>query len=233
MKIKQVTPGDILSYLEMCAREGVSLQRGMNFRLKGQMSVILMSIRKGAPYADRVEDEGRILIYEGHDVPKSSPQIDPKLLDQPALTPGGKHTQNGLFFQAASAFKSGKSQAELVRVYEKIRNGIWAYNGVFKLIDAWEETAQDRRVYKFKLEITEDAAKKSVSYDLGHDRVIPTTVKLEVWKRDKGCCRECGRSDNLHFDHVIPFSLGGSSIVAENIQILCARHNLEKSDDIK
>ena len=51
----------------MCSVIGVNLQRGMNFRLRGTDSIILMSLRPGAPYADRVEDEGRILIYEGHD----------------------------------------------------------------------------------------------------------------------------------------------------------------------
>jgi hypothetical protein len=65
-----VKSGDIISYLTMCQHEGVNLQRGMNFRLKGGLSVILMSLRKNAPYADRVEENGKILVYEGHDVPK-------------------------------------------------------------------------------------------------------------------------------------------------------------------
>ena len=52
-------PGDIISYMEMCRQEGVSLQRGMNFQLCGPMSVILMSRRAGAPYADRIEDGGK------------------------------------------------------------------------------------------------------------------------------------------------------------------------------
>jgi hypothetical protein len=43
----------------------------MNFRPGGRRSVILMSLRKGAPYADRVEDGGRVLIYEGHDEPRA------------------------------------------------------------------------------------------------------------------------------------------------------------------
>jgi 5-methylcytosine-specific restriction endonuclease McrA len=43
----------------------------------------------------------------------------------------------------------------------------------------------------------------------------------------------CSEKDNLHFDHVIPFSRGGSSITAENIQLLCSRHNLDKSDRIQ
>ena len=35
---------EILPYIEMCRREGVSLQRGMNYELGGNHSVILMSV---------------------------------------------------------------------------------------------------------------------------------------------------------------------------------------------
>jgi len=44
---------------------------------------------------------------------------------------------------------------------------------------------------------------------------------------------KCGSTNNLHFDHIIPYSKGGPSLVAENIQLLCARHNLEKRDKIE
>ena len=64
-------------------------------------------------------------------------------------------------------------------------------------------------------------------------RIIPTAVKLEVWKRDDGKCRECGAQDELHFDHIVPVAKGGTSLVSENIQLLCARHNLEKRDNIR
>ncbi len=37
---------------------------------------------------------------------------------------------------------------------------------------------------------------------------------LEVWKRDKGRCVMCGSDNNLHYDHDLPFSKGGSSILA-------------------
>jgi 5-methylcytosine-specific restriction endonuclease McrA len=63
--------------------------------------------------------------------------------------------------------------------------------------------------------------------------MIPTSVKREVWKRDGGKCAQCGSDKNLHFDHIIPWSRGGSSTKVENIQLLCAVHNLSKSDDIR
>ena len=69
--------------------------------------------------------------------------------------------------------------------------------------------------------------------NLEHNRLIPPQVKLAVWKRDKGKCTKCESTDNLHFDHIIPFSKGGSSLVAENIQLLCARHNIAKRDKIE
>jgi 5-methylcytosine-specific restriction endonuclease McrA len=38
---------------------------------------------------------------------------------------------------------------------------------------------------------------------------------------------ECGSSEKLHFDHVIPVSRGGASTVA-NIQLLCGACNRAK-----
>jgi hypothetical protein len=230
-------PGDIISYLEMCTEEGVNLQRGMNFHLKPDYSIILMSLRPNAPYADRIEEDGKILIYEGHDVSKNEQTPIPKIIDQPMKNPGGTLTQNGLFYKAANKYKSGESNPELVKVYEKIHSGIWAFNGIFKLLDAWQEIDENRTVFKFKLQLTEklteENTKKNIIIDLAHERIIPSQVKLEVWKRDKGKCVKCGSSDNLHFDHIIPFSKGGSSLVKENVQLLCARHNIEKRDKIE
>lgn len=212
------------------------MQRGMNFRLRGGASVILMSLRPGAPYEDRVEDEGRTLIYEGHDVPKCAEVPDPKSFDQQASTKSGAPTQNGLFFQAAQLLKQNKQEPEPVRVYEKIKQSIWAYNGLFRLVDAWQEQSRGRNVFKFKLKITNrdfEIKKQRPKDQLPHDRMIPSSVKLEVWKRDRGRCVKCGSEKNLHFDHIIPYSRGGSSLVADNIQLLCAKHNLAKRDNIQ
>ena len=225
---------EIIPYLEMCRREGVSLQRGMNYRLHGKHSVILMSTRPNAPYEDHVEDDGRVLIYEGHNENKTATCPIPELVDQPEFTSNRRPTANGKFKNAALAFKSGAQPPERVRVYEKIKDGIWSYNGVFHLEDAWVHQATNRKVFKFKLiavQGEEDDA-QPVPADPNPGRVIPTSVKLAVWKRDGGKCATCAATVNLHFDHIIPWSRGGSSSNVENIQLLCALHNLRKSDAI-
>ncbi len=225
----------IISYNDMCRREGESLQRGMNFGLGGNHSVILMSVRPNAPYRDQLEDNGTTLVYEGHDHPKTSSCPNPKVVDQPEKLPSSRLTQNGKFHFAAQEFKQGARPPERVRVYEKMRDGIWSYNGVFHLVDSWQERDSQRMVFKFKLiavEGDEDFA-QPVQLDAERRRIIPTAVKLEVWKRDAGKCQRCGATDELHFDHVLPFSKGGTSLTAENVQLLCARHNLQKRDRIE
>ncbi len=225
---------EIISYFEACQREGGSLQKGMNFRRGKTYSVILMSVRPNAPYRDRVENDGSTLIYEGHDVPRTPGITDPKTLDQPEYTYTHLLTENGKFHKAAQDFKQGLRDPELVKVYEKIKAGIWSYNGLFELVDAWREYDGKRQVFKFKLIAIEDIEPGtfSLATTLPQRRIIPTAVKLEVWKRDGGKCVECGATTELHFDHIIPYSKGGTSITAENVQLLCARHNLEKHDKI-
>jgi hypothetical protein len=226
---------EIISYLEMCRREGASLQRGMNFQLRHNHSVILMSVRPNAPYADRFEDDGSTIIYEGHDIPRSTYYPKPKAINQPERTPTGQLTENGKFHKAAQNCKHGQRTPERVRVYEKIKQGIWSYNGVFHLVDSWREGSEERSVFKFKLVAVEgeEDLDQPVPPIPKIGRVIPTWVKLEVWKRDGGKCITCGTTVDLHFDHIIPWSLGGSSNTPDNIQLLCGKHNLEKHDRIE
>lgn len=89
-------------------------------------------------------------------------------------------------------------------------------------------------MFRFRLELSKRPRRvRRRILDLTHERMIPSAVKLEVWKRDKGRCVKCGRQDNLHFDHDYPFSRGGTSLLAKNIQLLCARHNLAKKNRIE
>ena len=218
----------------MCRREGTSLQQGMNFGIGGNHSVILMSVRRNAPYPDRLEHGGTTLVYEGHDQPRGSKQPNPKVVDQPERFPSGGMTQNGKFHKAAQLYKSGKPDPERVRVYEKIQTGIWSYNGVFHLVDSWQERDEYREVFKYRLVAVEgdESFDSSPERNILRRRVIPTSVKLVVWKRDGGKCVICSATDELHFDHDVPWSKGGTSITEENVQLLCARHNLQKHDRI-
>ena len=193
-----------------------------------------MSVRPNAPYKDRLEDEGTMLVYEGHDQPKGPNDPNPKTLDQPERFPSGRLTQNGKFHEAAQLYKTGKRPPERVRVYEKIQTGICSYNGIFHLVDSWREHDQYRQVFKYRLVAVEgdEQFDKPVLQNIQRRRVIPTKVKLAVWKRDAGKCVICGAMDELHFDHDLPWSKGGTSATEENVQLLCARHNLEKHDRI-
>lgn len=60
-------------------------------------------------------------------------------------------------------------------------------------------------------------------------RYISETTKKIVYSRDGGICKCCGSSSNLEYDHITPFSCGGSSDVL-NIQLLCQHCNRSKSN---
>lgn len=233
--------GDIIRYVDMTIEEGFSIQRGMNFNVANkEYGIILMSVRPNAPYADRFEDDGTTIIYEGHDVQSNYVPTgkEPKDVDQPMTLPSGILTENGKFYEAAKNYQAG-SAPKIIKVYEKIKDGIWSYNGFFRLADAWTETSGARDVFKFRLEMIDDEFESSAEeneptlLEQEHNRLIPTSVKVEVWQRDKGRCVYCGSDKNLHYDHIIPFSKGGSSTTAANIQLLCAKCNLKKHDNIE
>jgi 5-methylcytosine-specific restriction endonuclease McrA len=63
-------------------------------------------------------------------------------------------------------------------------------------------------------------------------RHIPANIKRAVYKRDKGRCayvgsngKRCNSEHNLEFDHYpVPYARGGPS-TANNLRLLCAKHN--------
>jgi hypothetical protein len=60
---------------------------------------------------------------------------------------------------------------------------------------------------------------------------IPREIVDAVYTRDGGRCVYCGSTDNLQVDHIIPHSKGGADTI-ENLQILCQKCNIAKSNKI-
>lgn len=67
------------------------------------------------------------------------------------------------------------------------------------------------------------------------NRDINLRLRFKVMQRDNFKCCACGMSPakdpsvELHVDHIIPWSKGGETII-DNLQTLCSKCNLGKSD---
>lgn len=68
-------------------------------------------------------------------------------------------------------------------------------------------------------------------------RKISDKLRYQVLKRDNFKCCACGASPaknpdiELHIDHIVPWSKGGETVM-ENLQTLCSKCNLGKSDSM-
>ena len=60
-------------------------------------------------------------------------------------------------------------------------------------------------------------------------KYVSDEIKEAVYERDNGACKSCGSKEQLQYDHIIPFSKGGSDEI-DNLQILCRSCNLTKSN---
>lgn len=223
---------EILSWHDIAQKEHVA-QKGMNFGINPGYSVILMSRRDNAPYKDHIYPDGVTIEYEGHDVPKDYN----KELDQSERFESGNLTENGKFIKAVKEYeKTGK--AEKVKVFEKIMPNCWSLKGMFDLVGYKIVNDGKRNVFRFILKLNNanphaGADENSSIRTLPHTRLIPSDIKREVYLRDGGKCVLCGSTENLHFDHDLPFSKGGTSLSAKNIRLLCQKCNLKKSDKIE
>jgi HNH endonuclease len=72
-------------------------------------------------------------------------------------------------------------------------------------------------------------AGNALAVDLGRPRrqPIPAHVRQAVWERDGGRCVDCGATEDLEYDHVIPVVRGGANTAA-NIDLRCQFHNRSK-----
>lgn len=65
------------------------------------------------------------------------------------------------------------------------------------------------------------------------DRQIPHQVKLIVYSRDKQICQLCNKNipyDEIQYDHIIPWSKGGSSN-HQNIRLVCSDCNKKRGNN--
>ena len=58
---------------------------------------------------------------------------------------------------------------------------------------------------------------------------IPQPGKMAVVTSDGGKCRRCRSTQDLHYDHIVPYSSGGSRTDVNNIQLLCGKCSRLKS----
>jgi len=102
------------------------------------------------------------------------------------------------------------------------------------LIRTAEKEKSRAKLREVKINISKKAEElfwKEIPEDERQRTQIPDDVKIFVWKRDGGKCVKCGSIENLEYDHIIPFSKGGSN-TERNIQLLCEKCNREKHDKI-
>ncbi|MCL1152575.1 HNH endonuclease [Shewanella algae] len=121
-----------------------------------------------------------------------------------------------------------KSQRGKIMTYALFRD-IW-----YKLTDP-DLTLEEVTALIMDIEVKRqkklDAVMTPSSNKKANREPIPSEVQRAVWRRDGGKCVKCFSGENLHFDHIIPVSKGGSNSVS-NIQILCAACNLKKGASI-
>lgn len=91
---------------------------------------------------------------------------------------------------------------------------------------------EKKRKRDLEKEITQELIDSGELYPEANKRPpIPKELVDAIWNRDGGKCVYCDSTENIHLDHIIPFSKGGATCL-ENLQLLCQKCNLEKSNKI-
>jgi hypothetical protein len=92
---------------------------------------------------------------------------------------------------------------------------------------------EKRRQLKIQIrkELIEEGFLSSLNESDSRREPIPQEIVDRVWNRDGGKCVKCGSQEKIEFDHIIPFSKGGSNAY-RNLQILCEQCNRGKSNNI-
>jgi hypothetical protein len=210
-------PTSILSMSELVEREGLMLQKSMNFRDGGELlSVFLVLQKDDGEFKDAWDAKKQTYTFEGHD--STTKETGGKSLDQLLMYGGDKLTENGRFYKAANAFKDGVRKEPLqVQVYEKLDPGVWFDKGIFDLVDAAGVTESGRKVFKFYL-APADRERNDRDEALLEERFLPATIKAAAWEKSKGRCAKCKIQSGLRFVKN-----------GKKLELLCAKDRGESS----
>jgi 5-methylcytosine-specific restriction endonuclease McrA len=111
------------------------------------------------------------------------------------------------------------------------RFGTWrkALESFIEYINSIKDEIQEAQVSD-KDEKGSDTDKAPIKHKT--KRNISSRLKVQVLMRDGNKCKLCGTivtGENIQFDHIKPWSKGGETVL-ENLQVLCASHNLAKGN---
>jgi hypothetical protein len=130
-----------------------------------------------------------------------------------------------------------EQQREPVRLRAEGRRSFWWFRDRFYWDDAGH-SAEDVKALILKRRMREErqlnsarALMRGQENQAARRDPIPPQVARAVLERDGRRCVECGSSEELQFDHIIPVALGGATTPA-NLQVLCSDCNRAKSDGL-
>jgi len=123
------------------------------------------------------------------------------------------------------------TRRDLATAPSKISQG--PYNRRF---DSWSHALQSFIEYTSQNDIQSIFhSTNEIQKDKKTNRDPSLRLRFKVLKRDNFTCKQCGASPakdtsvELHIDHIVPWSKGGETII-ENLQTLCQKCNLGKSN---
>lgn len=105
-----------------------------------------------------------------------------------------------------------------------------------QLLQEQKEKIEKQRINQLKEQVRLEMLQNGLIIDEVDEETknrepIPQEIQDRVWNRDGGICVKCGSREKLEFDHIIPFSKGGSNTY-RNLQLLCEKCNRQKSNKI-
>lgn len=134
------------------------------------------------------------------------------------------HLYENQITQRIEDYNRKLEEEELEREREQIK---------FEILEAENKKKEKERLRTLRSEIEKELSESGEINNLLESKRerIPQDVMDMVWNRDGGKCLLCGKSEKLEFDHIIPFSKGGSNTY-RNLQLLCENCNRVKSNNI-